>query len=144
MLIPNKEVFQSAIVNYNLTPSRRLEFAMGTAYGDDMAQVQRVVKAAVADVAFRDREREVEVLFEGFGDSSIDFSVLIWLDRSDQLSYRRARSEALIAIKRALDAEKLTIPFPIRTLDFGADAVGGTRLDGMRLRLLQDAERETG
>jgi small conductance mechanosensitive channel len=52
-----------------------------------------------------------------------------WPERSDQLSYLRALSEAMIAIKRA----KLTIPFPIRTLDFGADVVGGVRVDATQL-----------
>jgi small conductance mechanosensitive channel len=140
VMIPNKEVFKNAIVNYNQTDSRRLDLTLGTAYGDDMSTVRGVVASAVADVPFRDRARDVEVLFDEFADSSINFSVLIWLQQSDELSYRRARSEALIAIKSALDRERLTIPFPIRTLDFGADAIGGKRLDEMKLRLASGAE----
>jgi small conductance mechanosensitive channel len=135
VLIPNKEIFQNAIVNYTRTPTRRLEFSLGTAYGDDMTTVRTVVIDALQDVPHRDRARDVEVLFDAFGDSSINFSVLMWLDQSDELSHRRARSEAMIAIKRALDRASLTIPFPIRTLDFGADAVGGKRLDTMKLRV---------
>jgi small conductance mechanosensitive channel len=102
VMIPNKEVFQHAIVNYNRTPTRRLDFTLGTAYGDDMSTVRRVVTEALSDLAFRDRERQVEVLFEEFGDSSINFSVLVWLDRSDELSYRRARPAAFIANKSPL------------------------------------------
>jgi small conductance mechanosensitive channel len=39
----------------------------------------------------------------------------------------------MIAIKRAFDENGITIPFPIRTLDFGAGVVGGERLDAMKL-----------
>lgn len=137
VLIPNKEIFQNAIVNYTNTPYRRMDLTMGTAYGDDMQTVQRVVVQAVQDVPHRDREREIQLMFNEFGDSSINFTLRVWLSQADQLSYEHARSEAMIAIKRALDRENLTIPFPIRTLDFGADAVGGERLDQMRLQVVR-------
>lgn len=98
-----------------------------------METVRRVVCDAVKSVPHRDDKRDIELFFEALGDSSINFVVRIWLCKSDEFSYQVARSEAMIAIKKALDAKKLTIPFPIRTLDFGADAVGGKRLDQMRL-----------
>lgn len=135
ILIPNKQIFQNPITNYTSTPTRRLEINMGTAYGDDMQTVRSVVRRAVSEVPFRQDDREVEVFFKEFGDSSINFTVRIWLNRADEPSYLHAQSEAMIAIKSALDREGLTIPFPIRTLDFGADAVGGERLDGMHLRV---------
>ena len=132
ILVPNRDVFQNAIVNYTHTPCRRLELAVGTAYGDDMQKVREVLLEATRDVPLRDREREIEVFFTGFGDSSIDATVWIWLKESTQREYMFARSEAMISIKKAFDRAGITIPFPIRTLDFGADAVGGERLDQMR------------
>jgi len=125
LLVPNKEVFQNSIVNYTSTPKRRLEISVGTAYCDDMEEVEQVVRDAVAQLEHRDPSKDIEVLFEEFGGSSINFSVLVWLSKSDQMTYRQARSEGMKAIKKALDAAGISIPFPIRTLDFGADAVGG-------------------
>jgi small conductance mechanosensitive channel len=135
VLIPNKEVFQNAIINLTRTPCRRMDLEIGTAYGDDMEKVRSVAVDAVQDVPHRDRERAVEFFFTRFGDSSIDFEVRIWLDEAHELAYLEARSEAMIAIKKAFDRAGITIPFPIRTLDFGADAVGGTRADALELRL---------
>jgi small conductance mechanosensitive channel len=142
VLIPNRDVFQNPIVNYTKTPLRRLELKVGTAYRDDMEVVRRVTREAALATPCRCVDRDVEVLFEEFGDSSINFSVLVWLDRSDQMTLRKARSELMIAIKRAFDREKLTIPFPIRTLDFGAGVVGGVRLDAMKLGSATGTERE--
>lgn len=65
--------------------------------------------------------------------------VRIWLEKADQISWLSARSEAMIAMKKAFDREGITIPFPIRTLDFGAKVVGGEPLDAMKLRLAQTA-----
>jgi small conductance mechanosensitive channel len=120
VIVPNKEVFQKPIVNYTKTRTRRLDFSAGTAYADDMEKVREVVSQALQDVPNRDPAREIEVFFESFGDSSINFLVRIWLSEADQLSWLRARSEAMIAMKKAFDREGITIPFPIRTLDFGA------------------------
>ena len=139
VIVPNKEVFQNPIVNYTKTKSRRLDFSAGTAYADDMEKVRDVVIKAVQDVPHRDLGRDIEVFFESFGDSSINFLVRIWLEKADQISWLSARSEAMIAMKKAFDREGITIPFPIRTLDFGAKVVGGEPLDAMKLRLAQAA-----
>jgi len=134
VIIPNKEVFEQTIVNYTLTQERRVVVPAGVAYGDDLERTRAVVCAAFEGFDWRDSTREVEVIFTEFGDSSINFELRFWLDHASQQEYLVARSEAIIRIKRALDEAGLTIPFPIRTLDFGADAVGGQRLDAMRLR----------
>jgi small conductance mechanosensitive channel len=140
VIIPNKEVFQNPIVNYTRTPSRRMDLTVGVAYGSDLVEVRKVVLEAVRAVPGRLEGRDAEFFYEAFGDSSIEFAVRVWLAEADQISYLRARSEAIIAIKKAFDANDITIPFPIRTLDFGADAVGGVRLDAMRLRVAPESK----
>jgi len=133
VVLPNKEIFQNPIVNYTVTKGRRLDVQVGTAYSDDLERVRDVTVEALQKLEGRDPDEKVEVLFEAFGDSSINHVARIWLLESDELNYRRCRSEAIIAIKKAYDAADITIPFPIRTLDFGAAAVGGERLDTMKL-----------
>lgn len=125
VIIPNKDVYQSKIVNYTRTRERRVELAVGVAYSDDLRRAREVALAALQDSPGRDPSREVEVYYTGFGESSIDLTVRFWLAEPDERSYLRARSEAVIRIKAAFDERGLTIPFPIRTLDFGAAAVGG-------------------
>jgi small conductance mechanosensitive channel len=133
ILVPNKAIFQNPIINYTRTRCRRMDLSMGASYGDDMEKVRSTVLAAVRDVPKRDPGREPEVFFDSFGESSINFQLRIWLLESTQPVYMAARSEAMIAIKKAFDREGITIPFPIRTLDFGAGGVGGERLDAMKL-----------
>ncbi len=139
IVVPNKDIFQNAIVNYTRTQTRRLELSVGTAYGDDMDKVRNVVLQAVRAVPERDPSREPELYFQEFGDSSINFKLYVWLLKSTQSVYMAARSEAMIAIKKAFDREGITIPFPIRTLDFGASAVGGKQLDTLKLRVVSEA-----
>lgn len=120
VLIPNKEVFENPIENYSTTGERRVDLPVGISYSDDLEKVKLVAIRAVEEVSARIPEREVELFFEKFGESSIDFVVRFWIPfAARHADYLKARSEAIQRLKKAFDANGITIPFPIRTLDFG-------------------------
>jgi small conductance mechanosensitive channel len=125
VIVPNKELSQNIVVNYTRTHERRIDLELGVAYSSDLERTREVIREALEQVEWRDPSREVQVLFKRFGESSIDFDVYVWLDVARQFGYENARSDMVVRIKQALDAAGLTIPFPIRTVDFGADIVGG-------------------
>lgn len=133
VIIPNKQVFQNTIENYTSTGNRRLDFSIGVSYGDDLEQVKTITINAVEALSFRDPSKKVNLVYDGFGDSSINFMIRIWLNSTEQSSYTEARSEAIMMIKKAYDKNNITIPFPIRTLDFGIK--GGRTLSEMKLDL---------
>ncbi len=126
VVIPNKEVFQSPLINYSKTQRQRIDLRCGVAYGDDLEQAEQVALEAVRSIDYRDQDRDVELYYEDFGDSSINFVVRFWIDFHKQTDFLKARSDAIKRIKRAFDENGITIPFPIRTLDFGV--VGGEKL----------------
>lgn len=138
VFIPNQDVLANPIVNYTRSKERRVDLKVGVSYGDDLEKVREVTLAAVRGSSERDPARDVELYYEGFGDSSIDLVVRFWCRDTAQSEYLTARSAAVMAIKRAYDENDITIPFPIRTLDFGV--VGGEKLDQM----LISAERNDG
>ena len=78
-------------------------------------------------------EENTTMFYQGFGDSSINFVIRLWLKSPEQPDYLAVGSEAIIRIKKAYDANDITIPFPIRTLDFGIK--GGQTLSEMQLNL---------
>lgn len=132
--LPNKDVFQNAITNYTSTPERRMDLMVGVAYDSPLRRVREILNEVGLNTRFRDEGRSPEVFFQSFGDSSIDVVLRVWLNRGDELSYQEARGDAVIRLKEAFDSVGITIPFPIRTLDFGADAVGGQPLGAAHLR----------
>jgi small conductance mechanosensitive channel len=135
VVVPNSQVANSVLVNYTVSGRRRVDLGVGVSYGDDLETVRRVTIEAVEGLGERDPNEAVTLFYEGFGSSSIDFVVRFWIASSRQPDYMAARSEAIIAIKKAFDAQDITIPFPIRTLDFGE--VGGDRLDEVLPRALR-------
>ncbi len=119
VIIPNKEVFQSAIVNYTETPKRRVDVPVGVSYGDDLDKARAIALEAVQQLDAYCAEPGADVVYTGFGGSSIDFTLRFWIEDAGQRAYLHARSDAIMAIKQAFDDGEITIPFPIRTLDFG-------------------------
>lgn len=116
--VPNKEMFTKVIRNYTTTPKRRLELKCGVSYGEDLRKVLEVAKKALEDVVHR-TEDPIEVYFQEFGGSSINFSAFIWVIYPGDANFFKAQNDAVIRLKEAFDHEGISIPYPIRTLDFG-------------------------
>ena len=125
-IIPNAQVFQNPVENFS-TGERRVDLRCGVAYGDDLEKAREVAINALRGLDGVDPNRPVNLYYEEFGDSSVNFVLCYWLDFRKQPDFLAAQSEGIIAVKKAFDAHGITIPFPIRTLDFGV--VGGERLD---------------
>ncbi len=119
VLIPNKEVFGNPLVNFSLSGRRRVDVKVGVAYGDDLERAREIARRAVEAVPSRLPETEVEVFWTEFAASAIDLVVRFWIRFVKQADYFQARSEAIEALKSAFDAAGITIPYPIRTLEFG-------------------------
>ena len=117
VILPNKNVFQEKVINYS-TGTRRVSIDCGVSYGDDLERVREVLIAAIEELSMRDSSKPVQILFDAFGDSSVNFKVRYWVD-TDAQDFLEAKSEGVLAIKKTLDANDFMIPFPIRTLDFG-------------------------
>ena len=129
VLIPNKEVFQSPLINYSETGGRRIDLTVGISYGDDLEKVKNVTLGIIKDIPHQAPDSKVELFYEKFGDSSINFVVRVWLNAISQKEYKEAASEIIMKIKKAYDENDITIPFPIRTLDFGIK--GGEKFSEM-------------
>lgn len=120
VLIPNKDMFTKPIVNLTSTPDRRLDITVGVSYGEELRRIEDIVKNALEDVTARLKNHPIEFFYTEFADSSINFEARVWIDYSKgHISFLQARHEAIMNIKEAFDANDITIPFPIRTLDFG-------------------------
>lgn len=117
--LPNKLVLENPIKNFSSTEHSRVIVECGVAYSSDLIFVQNLVKQTLSRTfTYLNPEEEVVFLYKEFGDSSINFEARFWIDSKSAFQLAKAKSEAIIAIKTAFDKNNITIPFPIRTLDF--------------------------
>ena len=127
--LPNKEIFQNPIINYTELGKRRIDIGVGVSYGDDLQKAEDITKEAIKQLEFVLPNEGIHLFYQEFGDSSINFVVMFWVKFYKEYDYLKCKSEAIKVIKTAFDKNNITIPFPIRTLDFGI--VGGKSLSEM-------------
>jgi small conductance mechanosensitive channel len=115
VLIPNATVFTEPIINLTRMGRRRTRVIVGIDYRDDHDRAQEVLAATVREVDGVLATPEPEVLCIELGDSSVDFEVSYWT-LPQMREVRFVRDRVLRACKSAVEAEGMTIPWPIRTL----------------------------
>ena len=119
VVIPNKAILESPFKNYSLTTKMRVALECGVEYGADLEEVEKLTKDVI-NKEFNQSEigKNVEFYYTEFGDSSINFLCRFWIDSENALEKLKAKSKAIIQIKKAFDKHNIGIPFPIRTLEF--------------------------
>ncbi len=116
--IPNETLIKTEITNFSRFPIRRYDLKVGIAYKEDLERVHDLlIEVADAYQFSLDHPRPL-VIFQGFGESSIDLQFSIWTASSN---YLQTRNEMPARVKQAFDAAGIEIPFPHRTLYTGSE-----------------------
>ncbi len=115
LVLPNAKMAGDAVINLSQGgPSSRIDVAVGVAYGSDVQRVKDLLLEAISEQPEIRKSPEPAVFFQDFGDSSLDFSVMGWLDHSwDRMAIKSRVREAIDAKFRA---HGIAIPFPQRDL----------------------------
>ncbi|MDT8311526.1 MAG: mechanosensitive ion channel [Methylophaga sp.] len=120
ILVPNSEFINGQVTNWSFSEKlRRIHVPFGVAYGVDKERVKTAVlkAASMVDGAIaEDPLRPAEVWLTEFGDSSLNFELVIWV--GNELMSRPARTRALFLweIETQLTEHGIEIPFPQRDL----------------------------
>ncbi|MDX1568976.1 MAG: mechanosensitive ion channel [Xanthomonadales bacterium] len=120
VLVPNSEFFNSRLINWTHADGLgRFRISFGVAYGSEKEKVREAALKAAEDVDYTLHNmpgKEPEVWLVNFGDSSLDFILLVWVSRQGVRRPTRVRSAYLWAIETRLREYGIEIPFPQRDL----------------------------
>ena len=115
-LIPNTELVNGTLVNYSLgSPLIRIDVPIGVSYNADPKRVREILLEAAAREHLVSKEKRPVVRFIEFGDSSLNFQLLVWINVRTT-PRRKIRSALYFAIFEALAREGIEIPFPQRDI----------------------------
>jgi small-conductance mechanosensitive channel len=116
MIVPNTKFIDSPVTNWTYgDPRVRFRIPVGVAYGSDPDKVREALLAAAKENPNTLEEPAPSVFLDKFGDSSINFELVVW---SREMSYRprRYRSDLNFAIEKQLRTAGIEIPNPQRDL----------------------------
>src|SRR5215471_440628 len=112
MIVPNTKFIDSPVTNWTYGDRRvRFRIPVGVAYGSDVNKVRDALLAVAHENPHTLKEPAPSVFLEQFGDSSVDFKLMVW---SSEMSDRpsRYRSELNFAIAQKFRDAGIEFPFP--------------------------------
>jgi small-conductance mechanosensitive channel len=111
--VPNSVMATSKIINESAPIKRfRIRLPVGVAYGSDTAQVETILQGIAASHEGVEKTPEPRVRFRAFGDSSLNFELLCWVDHP--MNKGKIIHELNLAIYEKFGEEGVQIPFPQR------------------------------
>jgi small-conductance mechanosensitive channel/CRP-like cAMP-binding protein len=126
LIIPNTKLTNNVVVNWNYEDCKgRIDIEVGVAYGSDLLVVTDVLLNSAMMVKEVLSSPAPRVIFSGFGDSSLNFVLWVWVDRMDRAVI--IRSYLLYTVEYNLRQNNITIPFPQRDIWINhSDSVNNT------------------
>ena len=128
IIVPNSQLISEQVTNWTLSSNMaRMVLPVGVAYGSDVAAVLRILLEVAEANPMVLGDPAPSPVFTGFGESSLDFELRVWLDNPGNLI--ASRSELGMEIDRQFREAGVEIPFPQRDLHLrSVDLAAGINL----------------
>lgn len=142
--LPNRTVLDGPIVNYTISPTRRLSLEIGLSYEADLEIARQCLLDSVSSVPSVLGDPAPSAWVTGFGDSAVEFAVLFWYSVAEH-TFWEVRSAAAVAVMEALRRAGIDVPYPQRTLSIdkeSLDKLGGYEQPAHRSYEGRDTSRQ--
>lgn len=142
LVVPNREFITGRVVNWTLSdPTLRIVLPVGVAYGSDTQQAAQLLLRVARDNPRVLREPEPRAFFMGFGDSTLNFELRVFVRGPDDAL--QTRHEVNMAIDRAFREAGIEIAFPQRDLHIRSmsEAAAAPLADALSRRAELDFEQ---
>ena len=128
IIVPNSRFLEQDVINWShRNPLSRIHIPIGVAYGSDPETVKAVLLQVGREHPQVMAAPAAEVFLMGFGDSSMDFELLVWIRKPQE--HPQIRSDLNFAIAAAFRQVGIEIPFPQRDVHLPKGALPVTLSD---------------
>lgn len=111
IFVPNSQIMSDTITNFSVNPTRRIDLEIGISYEDDIERAKEVIWDIIRSHPKILADPEPTVELWSLGESSVNLVVRPWTNRDDWFA---TRCEILPEIKKRLEAEGISLPYPQR------------------------------
>jgi len=116
VIVPNSKLVSDNLINWSYADRRaRLSVPVGVSYDSDAALVTATLLRAAEGVEHVLETPKPSVQLTDFGDSSLDFRLLVWTDRPRR--HPQIKSDIRFRVRRLFNEAGIEIPFPQRDLN---------------------------
>ena len=123
IIVPNSDFVSSTVTNWSYTDRDvRFNIPVGVSYNSDPEVVRRILVEVADDHPGVLKEPKPDVIFEEFGESSLNFLLRVWTREYITRPFI-LRSELNFAIKKKFKEHGIEIPFPQRDLHIRSGAI---------------------
>lgn len=119
ILVPNSQMWGSAISNYSYHPTRRVDLVLGISYESDIDSAIASIRAVIDADSRSHSDPEPMIVVGELADSSVNLVIRVWCDAGD---YWPLKFDLTRALKLRMDAEGISIPYPQRVVHTVAEA----------------------
>lgn len=110
--IPNADVFKGVITNYTRNPERRFDFSVGVGTEENLTEAQALGLETLSQIDGVLSDPAPACWINELGDSHVVIRFLAWVDQRE-VSFPKARGEAMRKVKEAFDDADISMPEPI-------------------------------
>lgn len=115
LVVPNSKFIDGNVINWSHIQKRTRFFVkVGVAYGSDIELVKKVLLACALKHKEVSKTPKPFVRFNDFGDSSLDFQIYFWTDKSFEVE--NIKSDIRFDIDKQFRENNIQIPFPQRDI----------------------------
>lgn len=115
IIVPNSRFLEKEFINWNHgNYVSRIRLPLRVAFGSDLSQVREALIDAAKDYPHVVSTPAPRVFFIGYGESSLEFELLVWI--ADPRRHPQIKSDLYFRIDAILRDRKIQIPFPVRDL----------------------------
>jgi len=107
--IPHETLLKNKVTNFTRFPIRRVEIDIPIAYKEDVGEVKKLIYKIIEEDLRILKIPEPFISFKGFGDSAVDLTLLVWVEKANYFAVKNALPEN---IKYCFDKENIEIPLP--------------------------------
>jgi potassium-dependent mechanosensitive channel len=116
IIVPNEKFLTTSVTTYTGTEHKvRASLHVGASYDSDPKEVRRILLEAAESHGLILAKPKPNVLFLGYGASSIDFRLDFWVESADRIVH--VRSDLYYIVWEAFERHEIEIPFPQHDLN---------------------------
>jgi len=116
VIVPNSEFISSRVINWSHNDRNiRFRIPVGVSYNEDPEKVKQILLQVADDNPHVLKNPPPSVLFDEYGDSSINFFLAVWTTTHTDKP-RILKSELYFEIFKRFNEENVEIPFPQRDI----------------------------